>query len=53
VFVQRDVHLAVAFPIRFVGAKEEGVRLPAMEMMEMNWDKIGLKIGSVWENAGK
>jgi hypothetical protein len=53
-FVQHDGQLAVAFPIRFIGAKEEGVRLPAsMEMMKMNWDKTGFEgwfcLGKCWE----
>jgi hypothetical protein len=53
-FVQRDGQLAVAFLIRFVGAKEERLRLPAsMEMMEMNWDKTGFEgwlcLGKCWE----
>jgi hypothetical protein len=44
----------LAFPIKCVGAKEEGVGLPAsMDMMEMNWDKIGFEgwfcLGKCWE----
>lgn len=50
-FVQRDGQLAVAFPVRFVGAKEEGLRLPAS--MEMNWDKIGFEGWFCLGKAGK
>lgn len=44
----------MAFPIRFVGAEEEGVRLPAsLEMVGMNWDEIGFEgwlcLGKCWE----
>lgn len=53
-FVQRDGQLAVAFPIRFVVAKEERMRLPAsMEMTGMISNKIGFEgwvcLGKCWE----
>src|SRR5258707_430997 len=35
-------HPALAFPIGFVDAKEEGVRVPAsMQIVGRNWDEIG------------
>jgi amidase len=46
-------HPALAFPIGFVDAKEEGVRVPAsMQIVGRNWDEIGcLKVAFAWENA--
>jgi amidase len=46
-------HPALAFPIGFVDAKEEGVRVPAsMQIVGREWDEIGcLKVAFAWENA--
>jgi amidase len=46
-------HPALAFPIGFVDAKEEGVRVPAsMQVVGKNWDEIGcLRVAFAWENA--